>query len=139
MAGSLFCEVLVGNLGLEFLFQVHLLEAPVLVFELLHAGHNGGVHATELGSPLLERGGAYAQLPADLRGWQADLNTLQGSHDLAVGKSRLLHVELPSWKILLLGPLVYRGDYLTTTGNSRPKADTRKRSFMAAKQTYTLG
>ena len=33
------------------------------------------------------------------------------SHDLAVGKSRLLHVELPSWKILLLGPMVYRGDY----------------------------
>ena len=24
---------------------------------------------------------------------------------------RLLHVELPSWKILLLGPLVHRGDY----------------------------
>jgi len=29
-----------------------------------------------------------------------------------IRKPRLLHVELPSWKILLLGPLVYRGDYL---------------------------
>ncbi|MDP1656296.1 MAG: hypothetical protein Q8K91_07510, partial [Hylemonella sp.] len=47
-----------------------------------------------------------------LRYRQTGFNTLQGSHDLAVGKSRLLHVELPSSKILLLGPLVYRGDYL---------------------------
>lgn len=30
-----------------------------------------------------------------------------------VRKSRLLHEELPSWKILLLGPLLYRGDYPT--------------------------
>lgn len=30
---------------------------------------------------------------------------------MAVGKSQLIHVELPSWKILLLGPLAYREDY----------------------------
>jgi hypothetical protein len=107
----LFCEVLVGDFSLELLFEVHLLEPPVLVFELLHARHHGGVHAAELGALLVERGAADAKLAADLRHCQTGFNTFQGSHDLAVGKSRLLHVELPSWKILLLGPLVYRGDY----------------------------
>ena len=33
------------------------------------------------------------------------------SHDLAVGKSCHLHVEIPLWETLLLEPLVYRGDY----------------------------
>jgi hypothetical protein len=42
-----------------------------------------------------------------------NLDNLGVRRQQAVGKSRLLHVELPSWKILLLGPLVYRGDYQT--------------------------
>ncbi len=71
----------------HYCLQVHLLEAPVLVFELLHAGHHGDVHAAEFGAPFLERGGADAQLSANLRHWQTGLNTVQGSHDLAVGKS----------------------------------------------------
>ena len=82
----LFCEVLVGDLRLEFLFQVHLLEAPVLVFELLHARHHGSIHATELGAPLVKGGAANAQFPANLRHWQADLNPFERSHDLAVRK-----------------------------------------------------
>jgi hypothetical protein len=119
MASPLFCGGLGNDLGLELLLQIHLLEAPVLVFELLHAGHHGSVHATELGAPFVERGGADAQLSADIRHCQTDLNTLQSSHGLAVGKSRHLHVELPSWKILLLGPLVYRGDYPPACGQCK--------------------
>lgn len=87
MAVLLFCEVLVGDFSLELLLQIHLLEAPVLVFELLHARHHGGVHAAELGAPLVKGGGADAKLAADLRHCQTGFNTLERSHDLAVGKS----------------------------------------------------
>ena len=83
----LFCEVLVGDFRLEFLFEIHFLEAAILVFELLHARHHGGVHAADLGAPLVKGGAADAQLPANLGHWQADLNPFERSHDLAVGKS----------------------------------------------------
>lgn len=39
---------------------------------------------------------AGAQLAVDLRDRQTGFNTIQGSHDLADSKSRLLHVERPS-------------------------------------------
>lgn len=110
-AELLLYEVLSRDFRLELLFDVQFLEAPVLFFELFHSGHQGRVHAAEPGAPLVHGGGADAQLPADLRHRQTRLNTFQGSHDLAVGKSRFLHVELSSWEILLLAPLVYRGDY----------------------------
>ena len=73
-AALLFCEVLVGDFRLELLFQIHFFKAPVLVFELFHARHHGGVHAAELGTPLVKGGAADAQLPANLRYWQTSLN-----------------------------------------------------------------
>ena len=51
-------------------FAAQLAQTPVLVFELLHAGHHGGVHAAELGPPFVKRRGADTQLPADIRHWQ---------------------------------------------------------------------
>ena len=83
----LFCEVLVGDFRLELILQIHLLEAAVLVFELLHARDHGGIHATELGAPVVKRSAANAQFPANLRQWQADLNPFERSDDLAVAKS----------------------------------------------------
>ena len=83
----LFCEVLVGDFRLELLLQIHLLEAAVLVFELLHARHHGGVHVAELGGPLVKGGAIDAQLPANLAHWQASFNPFERSHDLAIGKS----------------------------------------------------
>jgi len=83
----LFCEVLVGDFRLEFLFQVHLLEAPVLVFELLHARHHGGVHAAELSAPLVKGGAPDAHLSANLGHWHVSFNPFARSHDLAIGKS----------------------------------------------------
>ena len=72
----LFCEVLFGNLGFELFFEVHLLEAPVLVFELLHATHHRRVHTTELGALFVKGRCADAHFSADLRHCQTDLNTL---------------------------------------------------------------
>ena len=92
---AIFFEVLVGDFRLELLFQIHLLEAAVLVFELLHARHHEGIHATELGTSLVKSGAADAQFPANLGYWQTDLNPFERSHDLAVGKSILLHLEIP--------------------------------------------
>ncbi len=86
-AALLFCEVLVGDFGLEFLSEVLLLEARVLVFELLHADHHGGIHAAKLGPPLLKACGADSQLTAYLRHRQTGFNTFEGSHVLAVGKT----------------------------------------------------
>ena len=83
----LFCEVLVGDFGLELFFKIHFAQTPVLVFELLHARHHGGVHAAELRPPLAKGGAADAQLPANLGQWQASFNPFERSHDLAVGKS----------------------------------------------------
>ena len=80
-------KVLIGEFRLELLSRIHLLEAPVLVFELFYAQHHGGVYATELGPPPVKGGGADAQLPATLWHWQASFNAFERSHDLAVRKS----------------------------------------------------
>ena len=42
------------RLFLELLFHVHLAYASVPVLEFLYARHHGGVHAAELGTPLVE-------------------------------------------------------------------------------------
>ena len=39
MASPLFCESLGDDLRLELLLDVHLAQAPVLLFQLLHASH----------------------------------------------------------------------------------------------------
>jgi len=94
MALPFFCQRLRDDLGLEALFDVHLLEAPVFLFQFLHACHQRGVHAAELGAPLVERGVVDAVLPAQLWYWAAGLGLLENGDDLAVGKAGRLHVEL---------------------------------------------
>lgn len=94
MALPLFCECLRNDLGLEALLGIHLLEAPVLVLELLHARHERRVHAAELGPPLVERGVADAVLAAQLRDRAAAFGLLEDGDDLAVGKTGRLHLEL---------------------------------------------
>jgi hypothetical protein len=87
MALPLFCQGLGHDFGLEALFGIHLLEPAVLVLQLLHAGHEGSVHAAELGTPLVERGVADAVLTAQLRDGRADFGLLEDGDDLAIGES----------------------------------------------------
>ena len=94
MALPFFCERLRNDLSLEALLDIHLLEAPVFLLQLLHACHQRGVHAAELGAPLVERGVADAVLAAQLRYRAAGFGLLEDGDDLAVGKAGRLHVEL---------------------------------------------
>jgi hypothetical protein len=94
MALPFFCECLRDDLGLEALFDVHFLEVPVFLFQLLDPCHQRGIHAAELGAPLVERVVADAVLAAQLRYWAAGLGLLQDGDDLAVSKAGRPHVEL---------------------------------------------
>lgn len=66
MALPLFCHGLGDDLGLEALLGIHFLEATIFLFQLFEASHEGGVHATEFGAPLVESSGADAMLTAQL-------------------------------------------------------------------------
>src|SRR5690606_6482755 len=70
---------------------VHLLQAPVLVLQLLELGHHRRIHATELAAPLVERRRADAVLPAQLRDRCAGLRLLEHGDDPAVCETGLLH------------------------------------------------
>jgi len=63
---------------------MHLLEPPVLVFELIEAGHQRGVHTAELATPFVERGGTDAVFPAEFRDRAAAFCLLENGNDLAV-------------------------------------------------------
>src|SRR5438094_2998770 len=94
MALPFFCERLRDNLGLETLLRVHLLQAPVLVFELLHASHQRRIHAAELGAPLVESCRAHAMFAAQFRDRGACLGLLEDGDDLAVGTVGSFDAEL---------------------------------------------
>lgn len=94
MALPLFCQRLGDNLGLQTLLGIHLLQAPILVFELLHACHQRRIHAAVLGAPFVERGVADAVLAAQFRDRAAGFGLLEDGDDLAVGKAGRLDVEL---------------------------------------------
>jgi len=85
MALPLFCEGLGDDLNFEAFFGVHLLQAFVLFLQLLHPGHERGVHAAKLGSPLVERGRAHAVFAAQLGDVEAGLGLLEDGDDLTVG------------------------------------------------------
>lgn len=89
--------------------QGELVEPPVFVFNLFHPAHHGRVHAAVFGSPLVKGGAADANFTTKVRHRKIGFGALQSAHDLAVGKSRFLHVGLPSWKILLLRLVVFWG------------------------------
>lgn len=62
-----FLQRLLDDLGLEPFLGVHLLQAAVLLLQLLEPGHQRGVHPTVLRPPLVEGGPAHPMLPAQLR------------------------------------------------------------------------
>ena len=66
---------------------IHLLQAPVLILELLEPGHQRGSHSAELRASLVERRAADAVLPAQLMDRDARLGLLEDRQDLAVRKS----------------------------------------------------
>ena len=84
MASPLFLQGLLDDLGLEAFFGIHLLEPPVLVFEFLEPGHQGGIHAAEFAAPFVKRGGTDAVLPAQFWNRAAGLGLLEYGDDLAV-------------------------------------------------------
>ena len=91
----MFFERFCYELGLETLFHVRVLEAPVFVLQLVHPCHQRGVHAIELRAPLVERGVADAVLAAQLRYRAAGIGLLEDGDDLAIGKAGRRHIELP--------------------------------------------
>jgi hypothetical protein len=97
-----------------------------VAFTLRHMRHHKGVHAQESGTLLVIRGTAYAKLAADIWYRKNGFNSLQGSHDLNIDNSQLLHAEFPIKKILLLGHLVYRKGFLFTRVRSEGNRFTRK-------------
>ncbi len=99
MALPLFCESLGDDFSFKTLFGVHLFQALVFLFKLLHAGHQRGIHAAEFGAPLVERSRAHSMLAAQFWNWGTGLGLLQDGEDLAVGVTGSLHAELS--KIIL--------------------------------------
>src|SRR5699024_2808256 len=87
MALELSLDDLLANLGLDPLLGVHLLQPAVLGLELLEAGHQRGIHAAELGSPLVERRTAHAVLAAQVGNRGAGLGLLEYGEDLVVAKA----------------------------------------------------
>nr|WMM94666.1 hypothetical protein [Pseudomonas kurunegalensis] len=74
---------------------VHLLQATVFLFQFAQPSHQGCVHATKLGAPLVEGGRAEAMLAAELRNRATSLGLLEDGDDLAVRKTRCLHAKFP--------------------------------------------
>lgn len=79
--------------GLNLLLEVHLLEAPVVLFQLLEPGHHGNIHPAVFGSPLVKRGRADPQFTAHIGNPKASIDRFQRLHDLGVAISGLLHLE----------------------------------------------
>jgi hypothetical protein len=79
----------------ELRVGVHLLQAPILILQLLELGHHRGIHAAELAAPLVERCRADAVLPAEVRNGGAGLGLLEYGDDLAIGDS-----VTSSWDLL---------------------------------------
>ena len=76
MAGLLFCEGLFDDQGPHLRIGVHLLQTPVLVFELLHLGHQRRVHTAELGALLVKRSRADAVFTTRIRHRRIGLSLL---------------------------------------------------------------
>ncbi len=110
MALPFFCRGLRDDLGLQAHLGIHFLQAPVFVLQFLHAGHQRGIHAAELGAPFVERGVADAVLAAQLWDWRAALGLLEDGDDLAIGKTGRFHAELS--KNLSLENSTFKRDHL---------------------------
>ena len=87
MALPLSLKGLLTQIRLKPLLGIHLLQAPVLVLELLEPLHHRGVHAAKPRAPLIERRTADAVLAAEVRDLDPGFSLLEHRHDLAVGES----------------------------------------------------
>lgn len=87
MALPLFCQRLRDDLGPKPLPGIHLLQAPILVLEFLYACHQGGIHAGELGAPLVEGGVADTVLSAQHGNRAAGFGLLEDEDDLDVSRA----------------------------------------------------
>lgn len=72
--------------------SAYIFQAPVFVLQLLHAGHQRGVHAAELGAPFVN---VALLMPCSRHSsdWRAALGLLEEGDDLAIGKTGRLHAE----------------------------------------------
>lgn len=84
MASPLFCHGFLDDFGFEALFGVHFFKPSVFFLQLTQAGHQRGIHAAELGAPLIERGRTDAMLTAQLWRRGSSLGLLEDGDDLAV-------------------------------------------------------
>lgn len=84
MALPLFLHGLSDDLGLEFLFCIHLFQAPVLVFEFSHPSHERGVHAPQFGTPFVKGGRADSVLSTQLRYRDTSLRLLEYANNLTI-------------------------------------------------------
>ena len=63
---------------------IHLLEPPVLIFEFFQAGHQRGIHATELPTLFVKRGGTDAVLSVAFWDWATPFCLLENGDHLAI-------------------------------------------------------
>lgn len=83
MASPLFCHSLLDDLGFEVLFGVHLLEPTAYLLKLPESSHQGRVHTSELGAPLVEHRNADVVLSAQFRRRTTGFALLEDGDDLA--------------------------------------------------------
>src|SRR6218665_1344334 len=91
MALPFFCQGLLEQFRAQLGIRIHLLEATVLLFELLDAREHRGIHAAEFASPLIKGSRANGVLTAQSGHRRAALGLLEHRDNLAVGESRFFH------------------------------------------------
>jgi len=89
MSLAFFCKCRRDDFRHQALLDVHLLQAPVFLFEPLDSCHQRDAHAAELGAPLVERGVADAVLAVQLWYWAASFASLENGDDLGVVKGEV--------------------------------------------------
>lgn len=85
MAAVLSLERFRSDLRHQTFLGVHLLQTPVLFFQLLEPGHQRCFHAAVLRVRLLERGAAHNVFTAEIWHGRAGLGLLQDAEGLSVG------------------------------------------------------
>jgi len=90
---TLYPEGGVQRVDVQVGFGQQLLQLVVLRLQLTQAPRIGHLHATVLGTPLVEGGVAKAALAAQLLDRQAGLGLLDETDDLLLGVSALSHVR----------------------------------------------
>ena len=95
MASEFFCEGLRDDVGFDLRLDVELLEVAVLLVKLLYPRHQRHVHPAVFAASLVKRRRTVPMLSAQIRHRRPSLRLPEHRQDLAVRKSRSLHIELP--------------------------------------------